>query len=580
MITGSGSYRLVRGAMQNWSDLAMTGPSVAPAVGAWALSRLRPGDSVLVVGAHNVPFVRALAQEAAALTVLARSIPDARTLSVELAGEGEVEVVCGSLTGLSAEGRTFDLVVSLDDLSRVVSVEVPSEARWEHCLDHLLGHTTPDGRLLLGVRNEMGIDSLASMRSRHSTNADADWAVLATHDRSRPRDVAQIVEVVRRRGRAMSGEAALGVFPSWEDPDVVAVGVEDLPEPLLRLLGLTVRRSGALRRQQADPARVVRAATASGRLSALASGWLVEMSPGADSRTGEPAAHPAGPYVEECRPGGSVSRFLLQGGEVVVQAVEGSPEDARTRRLTLCADCDLALDAMSDALASHDLPAVRAQLLAHRSWLEAAADESGTLPASRADATLDNVLRCGDHREVLTTGGAPAGLDDVLDRTLVDLVHRIGESGGRHPWPAAMGAEAMYQVLRAMAGLPPAAMPAVVGRDTVPPGDQVVVRHDVAGLLARIERLEETERALRGRAEWFERELTTRERQLRTVIADRERERGSAEAREQSLRTALADVKASATFRAGRAVLSPALTARTLSRRAARWSEAERSEPS
>jgi hypothetical protein len=88
--------------------------------------------------------------------------------------------------------------------------------------------------------------------------------------------------------------------------------------------------------------------------------------------------------------------------------------------------------------------------------------------------------------------------------------------------------------------------------------------YDVAGLLSALARLEESNRALASRADWFERRLNERERELRRLATTHELEIRAEQARHEALRGNLTDLRRSFSFRLGRTLLRPAFKARDL----------------
>ena len=185
-LENTGLMRLERGAMQNWSDVARMGAPASAAVREVVANLVDAGDRVLVVGPTALDLVTELADLAGALTVLTRSIPDGATYAEALVDRPTAQVVCGDILNVEQKLGEYDVVLVLDDLARVPSLEDVTPT-WTAVFEAVVACVAPGGRLALAVENELGLHRITSLRSRYTQNDDAAWDVLATFDASRPR---------------------------------------------------------------------------------------------------------------------------------------------------------------------------------------------------------------------------------------------------------------------------------------------------------------------------------------------------------------------------------------------------------
>jgi hypothetical protein len=556
---------LGRGSMQNWSDLDLGSVADAPVVRSVLEQATAGARSVLVAGAHSLELLAGLAQRVDRLTVVTRSITDAQTVWSALRDAGTVSVHAGEVAGLHDSGERHDLVLALDDLDRLVSVEAGS-APWDGVLADLVRLLEPGGRLLLGVESELGLHRLSALRSRYAADDDGDWAVLATYDASRPRTEQAVRDAVTAAG--LRPRTVLASYADWLRP--VCLG-DRLVEHrgLCTLAGHLAVSAPARQGSIADPTRVTRVATAAGLLPLLASGWLVDAVGVPDGDAGPVAPEPpdAPSLVLETPEG--VVRFQPDRGpdaDAVRRVGEGG---ASHGTLNIDASCVLFSEQFVDACAAHDLVAVRRLLRRHVEWLSGAA-EDGLLDGAHAAAGPANLLVGGPTPQVIVPAPRGCTLDHRIARTLVELVSTLRTRGTTHPWPAATDDATLVAVLASMAGVPCPQEPVEPLRRATDPG----ARHEVAALLAVVRRLEEANAAVAGQAAWFERRLDERERQLRTIHAEHDRQLRAEQARQESLRRAMADVKSSTTFRAGRVVTAPVQALRSRARRLAATDDA------
>lgn len=539
---------LVPGAMQNWSDLEHRPAGAAAAVRALLEPLLRHDSRVAVVGPHALDLVTGIAGRVGHLTVFTRSIPDAITFGQALT-DHDAQVVCGSLADLPEPAQTYDLVVALDDVTRVLSLET-AVLTWAETFAGVRRLVAPGGTLLLAVEQELGLHRIAALRSRFTTNTDADWSVTATYDRSRPRSVEALSALLTDAGLPVATSAS--AFPSWDDQQVVAVDPTRLDPALTTLLGAVTTGSPAFRRLGSDPTRVARAAVLSGRLLELASAWIVVAGTHA-GRVGEPpraSRIETEPQVLESTSAGGVVRYTAAGGDQVERA---SVDGERHSTIAVRPDARLFTDDLLDAAAGSEQAELRRLLRAYAERVQSWAVD-GTLPAERSDVRPDNLLLQGDDLEPIAPGTGGRSPQEALWQGLGDLVQVIRARGARHPWPSATDDRTMLALLGAMAGLD---LPDDVERFVAPIEEPTLPAYDVPGLLAVIERLEETNAALASRAQWFEDRLNTREREMRSRSALHEQEMRRAMQQQETLRRSAEDVRRSITYRTGNLVVGP-----------------------
>lgn len=536
------NVQLGPGAAQNWSDLEHSPAGSSAAHRAVLAQVARPEHRVVVLGPHCLDLIVGLADQVSALTVIIRSIPDAVTIGNALADREHVDVICADAATLAVQPEPYDVVVALDDLTRVWSSE-SEPTTWAAMYAATQALLAPGGTLLLAVENELGLAQLTSLHSRYTSDRDEDWSVTATFDDTRPRSSQALAQVAASAGHTQ----ILGALPTWQEQTVLISEFDDASAPMTTLLGALTLGSPAYRRVGADPSRVTRAAVLSGRLAHLCSGWLLITGsapvPSLATTTiiADDLADRAATYVEV--------------GERIVRRVPGAPDT----ELSISDDARLLSGLALDACAAQDLPGLRELLGRYRSWLVATTEQDGTVPAAYSDTRLDNVLLDSPgsvNFTALTPGDHAVEVDTATWSALADLVLVIRARGARHPWPVATDDATMLATLGAMVGLPAHDAP----QDLLPAGDDITAQlpaHDVPGLLAVIERLTETNAALSARSRWFEERLNIREREMR-VRAERHAAELKLALKQQSILQASAeDLRRSITYRTGAALINP-----------------------
>ncbi|MDF8262966.1 class I SAM-dependent methyltransferase [Luteipulveratus flavus] len=533
---------LVKGAMQRWSDLEHApGGGASAAARTYVEQQLRPDARVALVGPHPLDLITGLAGQVAHLTVFTRSIPDAVLIGNALLECEGTEVVCGSVAHLPEAPEPFDLVIALDDMARVLSLET-EVLDWQEVFDAVRALLADGGTLLLGVENELGLHRIGSLRSRYTSNDDATWSATATFDTGRPRTEAALTGVLADAGLVVR---RLGIgLPAWEDQAVIATGTRSFSPQMDTLLAAATLGSAAFRRVGADPTRVTRAAVLSGRLPDLASGWFVVAGAGSGAADEDVAT------ITATTPSGEVVTYTERDGAILTErdgVAVAEPVEVPTGSRLLS-------EHVLDACAVHDLPALRSLLRRYAGWL--AGRPTRTSAGDRVgDIRMDAVLVADDGLVALDPGVLRGSAEDAAWEGLADLVRVIRARGARHPWPSATDDRTMMSIMGAMAELAPHPdLEALVGTESREPA---LPAYDVPGLLAVIERLTETNTALASRAQWFEDRLNTREREMRLRTARHDEELKRVVRQQELLRSSAEDVRRSITYRAGNLLIGP-----------------------
>ncbi|WP_051367267.1 hypothetical protein [Hamadaea tsunoensis] len=384
--------RLIGGEMLVWSDLDGThGPG--PVRGSFA-PFLRSGRT-LIAGPHDTSIIDAVPGD---VTILVRGISDAETLAARHPG---ATILCGALEKLS-EPAAFDTVIALDGVGRLNSVE-GAELSWAEALNVLLATLRPDGRLVLGFDNQLGLHRLTALPGEPS---DAEWLVSDAHDRSRPAGLARVSAAL---GRPVARTYA--VFPGPIAPTAL------LSTELLADESRTGYVDAVLSRAMApaapvlsDPVRLAHEAVRHGAAAELAPAWIF-------------VTGPAGGLPDALVDGEPVDRSELPGGRTLE-------------------------DLLLEAALKRDLPAVR-ELLGQ--WRDRAAG----VPADQL-VDFAPLAEAGEHAAALRAfaatvldGGyahpwpSPAGVDD-LARMLAAMTGDTIEFSG--PAPAGPSATAFREL--------------------------------------------------------------------------------------------------------------------------------------
>ncbi|GAB2612643.1 hypothetical protein Aab01nite_68500 [Paractinoplanes abujensis] len=444
-------------------------PRAGGALFGYLAGQLPPGADVLVAGPHTDELIDALA-ERASVTCLVRSEPEA----IELDARG-LTVLCGTLAKLPVAER-YDVVVALDGLDRLCSVE-DEQLDWAASLQALKRVLRPGGTLLLAVENELGVHRLVDPSTHTSAQTDSAWRPLGEFD-TKPGNPTRLAGKLSAEGLAIDWLGS--AWPVPESPTLIATpnALQDGPTDVLAAVAASAVGSAYVEKAVlSDPRRLAAAAVRGGLGPEFAASWLVVA-----HRAPRPAAALALPPV-------------LAGDDSVVEIAPG-PEGTWVRRV-LIGDAGvlngplpvgrLLEELLLGAALRHDLPLLRRLLTG---WA-----------AARPETTADNVVVHHDAFAVLDPSIPPQ--TDVIRRFAQTLLG----GGYAHPWPAATDLATLTSVLHGAAGLPDA-VPPVPAEDDIPLPD------------SRREH-EEQLRALRrqiadatSRAQWYERELNKRDKEL------------------------------------------------------------------
>jgi SAM-dependent methyltransferase len=448
-------------------------PRAGGALFGFLAERLPAGVEVLIAGPHADELIDAVATRAK-VTCLVRSEPEAN----ELDARGHA-VLCGTLPKLPVAER-FDVVVALDGLGRLCSAE-EAQLDWNDSLQALKRVLRPGGTLLLAVENELGIHRLVDPITATSGQNDSEWRPLGEFD-TKPGNPTRLAGRLAAEGLAIDWLGA--AWPVPEAPTLIATpnALQDGPADVLAAVAAgAVGQAYAEKPVLSDPRRLAQAAVRGGLGPEFAAAWVVVA-----HRAPRPSAVLAIPPV-------------LSGDGPVVELAPG-PDGAWQRRVLHAAGRDRAVlngplpvgrlleELLLAASLRHDLPVLRRLLT---DW-----------HATQPGATADNVVVHHDTYALLDPSVPPQ--TDVIRRFAQTLL-----SGGyAHPWPAATDLPTLTSILHGAAGLP----------DDVPaiPADEELPLPD-----SRREH-EEQLRALRrqvadasARAQWYERELNRRDKELR-----------------------------------------------------------------
>jgi hypothetical protein len=244
------------GELLAFSDLdGVRGPGPARGAALAALARTARGR-VLVAGPHDPELIDAVAEAGTTgeLVILVRSRSDADRLTER---HPAATVYSGDLFALEDEGQ-FDTVVALAGLDRLTGVEA-GRPEWTEVLRCLTARLRPDGTLLLGQPNPLGVHRLVAAPVPPS---DQDWI----GDLGGPGLDAVLTALGRPVVRAYAG------FPSPVDPAVL-IG-SDTPDSGL-LQAALVRTGPAAAESLADPGRLAAQALRSQAVMPLAAAWFI-----------------------------------------------------------------------------------------------------------------------------------------------------------------------------------------------------------------------------------------------------------------------------------------------------------------
>jgi SAM-dependent methyltransferase len=494
---------LIGGEMPAWSDHQ---PDERPAVGGAVLAHLLgllapAGGQVLVAGPHDDTLLDVLG-ERTGVTLLLRSQPDA-----EAAAARGVPVLCGSLAKLTDADR-FDLVVALDGLDRLCSVEGP-QYDWADSLQVLERALRPGGTLLLAVENDLGVHRLVDHATPTSPRTSGQWHPVGEFDGSRPGTPGRLTGRLAADGLTVTWLGA--AWPLPQEPTVIATR-EALDEGPGGALAAAV--SGAVGAAYADvpvlsdPRRLAAAAVRGGLGPELAASWLVLA-----HRAPAPAVDPALPPV--LMGDGPVVALTHDRDGAWLRTVVGGDRTATAERDPARLEGPLPggrllEELLIGACLHYDLPALRRLLTGWATWLRTLDDHQ------RAYATAENVVLDSDTFVLLDPSRrstAPIDADTAAVSALRRFADTLLTGGYAHPWPAAIDDNELTAVLTGAAGLAADPDDVVTSAAMAAPPAPYSLRDHEQQVRTLREKLSDQDEQVK----WYERQLAGKEQELRKL---------------------------------------------------------------
>lgn len=404
---------LVRGAMQNWSDLELLGPQPVQDM---LVDRHLPEHCgrALVAGPHAPELVSRVAAVADEVLVVVRAAADGAEI-IRACSARNVRVKVGFLDAALTDEAPFDLVVALHDVALLASVEA-DPVLWAELADQLAAVRATDGVLLLGIESDLGPQRAGAPLPPGARDDDADWSVFSTWDESRPRSREQVRQWLDQVGEGSNAhDSGLWQTPLvWPGATIAysELGSAPMRRTLARAVGAT----------ELD-VLTVRSLSLADRLVDDPSGWIVVV----------------GAPVE----GEQVWQWSRDQVLRWTSAHPASDPVAPTL-----------LHQWVVAAADHAVPNMRSLLRQWRDGVYALAPD-GQLAAEDSDIRLGNCTFDADGSLVTTLPGSAARpVDEAITDALVDLLHVVFSQGLRHPWPSNKSHARIFEALCAMAGTP------------------------------------------------------------------------------------------------------------------------------
>src|SRR3954447_21071311 len=143
------------------------------------------GGRILVAGPHDSTVLDVVLELADEVTLLLRSVVDAEEMATHYQDRAGLTVISGALEWFE-NPVPFDAVVALAGLDVLRSMDGPSSTWAEH-MGLLRAAIRPDGMLLLGTDNEMGVERLVEIVT---TGSAAPWRPRSGFDVTKPHDPA------------------------------------------------------------------------------------------------------------------------------------------------------------------------------------------------------------------------------------------------------------------------------------------------------------------------------------------------------------------------------------------------------
>ncbi|MDP4506459.1 class I SAM-dependent methyltransferase [Nonomuraea turcica] len=406
---------------------------------------LPPSGRVLLVGPHPQLVVDEVAAHASAAhvsaahvsaahtpsaAVLLRSYPDACALGERHPG---LAVFCGRLEVFAAD-EPYDLVLALDGLLRTHSAEAPAAA-WIESLDALAALVAPGGRLVLGVRNDLGVDRLVEARPADRDGADDQWAPHG-FDPSYPSGPGALDAGLESAG--LTVQRCYAAYPGRQAPRAL-LAREALTAELPDALTFPLSSWGGDGMLVADPLRLTRLVFRHRLGEELAPLWLavatrprlVSESPiGADDAGELPLG-----LIEE----GPALYELTRAG--LKHLPDGAEYPVPTGRVVE--------EILVEACAREDVKTVRELLQNLATWLEQGGDA-----AAGTDSLVYDGERFAAIGPMAALPSTPPEPRVVLCRILRRFAVRLLAAGHHHPWPWPLEADQLTLTLCGMAARP------------------------------------------------------------------------------------------------------------------------------
>jgi hypothetical protein len=568
--------------MYAWSDQTARRPAGGTALYLPMEQMVGAGSRVLIAGPHDHYLVRRLTRLQASVTWLTRSYVDATEASEKLRELGDVQILTGSLSKLPTD-TTYDMVIALDGLGRLCSAEGIT-LNWAESLDMLLRVLNDDGILLLSVDNPVGVHQLIQPDPWYADRSDSAWLLAEQIDPTKPTTLPDVI--ARLAANSLNPIHSLGAFPEPTQPTALISADLLGPDvgPSRRAALADIVKSVSLPSWQdqpllLDPQWLTSNAVRNGLGAGLAASWVVVAGRRAGQTTGSRVVITDHKGVADW----GFTYTLTPSGEDAWERRALFPDRARAEGTLVRDPARLngmlpAGQVLQEALTAfclrHDRVGLRRALTTYADWLRQLV-ESGD--PSAPFATPRNVACMGDTFQIRDTSWQVTSdwpFDVVLANGLREFAVELLTGGYNHPWPSTVDANQLTIILGAIAGFDVEmqmidhAVAAEVDVYTIVNQLDDDARREFAHKLGEagstsgaietlsFQRLRQAHArqadeiaSLRDKVKWLDHLLVSRERSLRRAQSQ------------------INSLNSSISFRVGRAIISPAIATRTLSRR-------------
>ncbi|NUP67354.1 MAG: hypothetical protein HOW71_34875 [Nonomuraea sp.] len=408
-----------------WSDMSnMAGVTDWRGAAMELVRRMVPASGrVLLVGPHPQVLVDDVVDRAGRTAALLRSFPDACALGER---HPEVEVFCGRLEVFDAD-EPYELVLALDGLLRTHSAEAPAAA-WIESLHALSRLVVPGGRLVLGVRNDLGVDRFMEARPADRDGGDDQWAPHG-FDPSYPSGPRVLDSGLESAG--LTVERCYAAYPGRQAPRAL-LAREALALDLPDALTFPLSARGGDRMLVADPLRLTRLVFRHRLGEELAPLWLAIA-----TRPPTPAQGDAGLPLGLIEEGAALHELTSTG---VRRLPDGDERPVPSGRVVE--------EILVEACAREDTRSVRELLSDLAAWVESGGE---------ASAAADSLVYDGERFAAIAQTAEPSVAPEprvVLCRILWRFAVRLLAAGHHHPWPWPLEADQLALTLCGMAGRP------------------------------------------------------------------------------------------------------------------------------